>query len=567
MKKRIVVVECMSTGVNYIEDIIKRGYEPIVVEGCYVAPGDDAKYFRAERAQIRAKFLKNIPVIDENPNYDEVLRQVKEFDPIHIIAGSEFGVPYTVRLAHDLGLPGNPIESLEAMTQKDAMHEALKKAGVRHIRGKVIRSLEEAEKCYDEFGEKGVVVKLTRSAATLGLSLCDNREEMRAAVKKALATPITAVGEKCEILLQERIRGKEYIVNTVSCNGEHRLVSMWVYDKIPLPNGTNAYNYAENITELGVGHSRLVRYAYDTLNAIGIKYGPVHGEYMIDEKGPVLIEVNCRPMGGGLPRKFLDLMWGQHETDSALNAYIDPERFKLKKRTPYRALRKGAIKVFILPQTVKVDSAPILQITRQLRSFYSAAFGSIGRENLILPETTNLETSGGYLYLLHEDEQTVQEDLKLMHLLEMNFSQTLFNDSDKMPMQPKGNINIESLIKKMNLRGSILVFSDTLQGKIEGAMLTDGEGLETAYDGFDYGILDLRAPESFADIESAIQEIFKFFRKIKQGGQIIIPETTYRHLPYDMDGMEILAKTAGLTIEAPESAAEAMTLSVPASGR
>lgn len=567
MKKKIVVVECISTGVNYIEDIIKQGYEPVVLEGHHIGPEEDVKLIRKERDRIRAKFLQNIPVIDENPNYDEVLRQVKEFDPVHIIAGSEFGVPYAVRLAHDLGLPGNPIESLDAMTQKDAMHEALKQAGVRHIRGKVIRSLEEAESCYDEFGEKGVVVKLTRGAGTQGLSLCDNREEMREAVKKALATPLTAVGEKCEILLQERIHGKEYIVNTVSCNGEHRLVSMWVYDKIPLPNGTNAYNYAENITELGVGHSRLIRYAYDTLNAIGIKYGPVHGEYMIDEKGPVLIEVNCRPMGAGLPREFLDLMWGQHETDSALNAYIDPERFMLKKRVPYRALRKGAIKIFILPHEIKADSAPILQITRQLKSYYSAIFGSIGRENLILPETSNLETSGGYLYLLHEDEQTVHEDLKLMHLLEMNFSQTLFHDNDKMPLKPKGNINIESLIKKMKLRGSVLVFSDTLQGQIESAILTDAQGLETAYDGFDYGILDLRDPESFADMESAIQEIFKFFRKIKQGGQIIIPETTYRHLPYDMDGMEILAKTAGLVIEAPESAAEAMTVSVPVSRR
>ena len=55
-----------------------------------------------------------------------------------------------------------------------------------------------------------------------------------------------------------------------------------------------------------------------------IQYGPVHGEYMIDEKGPVLIEVNCRPMGGGMSKQFMDLAFGQHETDSALDAYLDP---------------------------------------------------------------------------------------------------------------------------------------------------------------------------------------------------------------------------------------------------
>ena len=30
--KRIVVVEATSTGANYIADIIKRGYEPVVLE-------------------------------------------------------------------------------------------------------------------------------------------------------------------------------------------------------------------------------------------------------------------------------------------------------------------------------------------------------------------------------------------------------------------------------------------------------------------------------------------------------------------------------------------------------
>ncbi|MBR3721758.1 MAG: ATP-grasp domain-containing protein [Selenomonadaceae bacterium] len=567
MKKKILLVECMSTGVNYIDDIIKRGFEPVILEGHQIGPKEEVKLIAKERDEVRARLSKQIPVIDENPNYDEVLRQVKKFNPVHVIAGSEFGVPLSVRLAHDLGLPGNPIESLDAMTQKDAMHEALKRAGIRHIRGKVVRSVEEAEKCYDEFGEKGVVVKLTRGAGTQGLSLCDTKEEMTAAVKKALATPMQAVGEKCEILLQERIHGKEYIVNTVSCAGEHRLVSMWVYDKIPLPNGTNAYNYAENITKLGIGHSRLIRYAFDTINAIGIKYGPVHGEYMVDENGPVLIEVNCRPMGAALPRKFADLIWGQHETDSALDAYIDPERFMMQKRKPYRALRKGAIKIFIVPEEVKVDSAPVLQISRQLKSFYSAAFGAIGRENNVLPATNNVETSGGFLYLLHEDEQAVHEDLDLLHRLEMNFSQALFNDSGKLPVISQKDADIAEIMKRTNLSGSVLIFSDTLQTEVPGAVLTNAEKLKTAYDGFDYGILDLRKTASFVDMESAIWQIFAFFRKIRQGGQIIIPETTYCHLPYGMDGMEILAKTAGLIIEAPEANAEIMTISVPTSGK
>ena len=566
MKGRILLVECMSTGVNYIEDIIKRGYEPVVAEGHHVGPEEGVALIRQERRQVREKLPKTIPVIDENPDYEEVLRQAKEFAPVHVVVGSEFGVPLAVRLAHDLGLPGNPIDRIAAMTQKDAMHEALRLAGIRHIRGRIVHSVEEALRCYDEFGEKGVVVKLTRGAGTQGLFMCDNREEMAEAVRKGLATPVQRGEEKSELLVQERIHGKEYIVNTVSCRGEHRMVSMWAYDKVKLPNGTNAYNYMETVMELGVGHSRLIRYAFDVLNAIGIQYGPVHGEYMIDEKGPVLIEVNCRPMGGGLPRQFLDLLWGQHETDSALDAYVDPKRFRQKKRLPYRPRRKGALKIFILPKDVTLDSAPVLQISRRLKSFYSGAFGRVGREDTLLKQTSNLETNGGYLYLLHRDEKVVRQELELLHLLEMRFSQILFNDSSKLPTEPKGEADIVGIMNQMELTGSTLVFSDTMQ-EAEDAVLANQATLGSSYDGFDQGILDLRDPASFADLESTVQQIFLFFRKIRQGGQIIVPESTYRRLPYGMDGIEILMKVAGLIIESPEpSPVRIVVASVPIAG-
>ena len=32
MKGKIVLVKCWSTGANYVEDILKNGYEPLIVE-------------------------------------------------------------------------------------------------------------------------------------------------------------------------------------------------------------------------------------------------------------------------------------------------------------------------------------------------------------------------------------------------------------------------------------------------------------------------------------------------------------------------------------------------------
>ena len=61
----------------------------------------------------------------------------------------------------------------------------------------------------------------------------------------------------------------------------------------------------------------------------------------------------------------------------------------------------------------------------------------------------------------------------------------------------------------------------------------------------------ISAPESFRDLESIVKQIFTFAGKIRKSGIILIPESTYCNLPYGMEGMEILLKVAGLSIELP----------------
>ena len=81
-------------------------------------------------------------------------------------------------------------------------------------------------------------------------------------------------------------------------------------------------------------------------------------------------------------------------------------------------------------------------------------------------------------------------------------------------------------------------------------MVTHDE-LKKAYDSYDQGILDLTDPRTFADLESAIQQIFMFMDKVRAGGRVIVPESTYCHLPYGIEGMEILFRVSGMLIELP----------------
>ena len=550
-RKSIVICEYISTGINYVDDALARGYTPVLVEGRYVGSPEDVERLREVRERINRRVKSKVKIIKEDPNYENVLRQVRETDPEVVVAGSEFGVALAARLAADLGLKGNPVERIPYMINKDMMQKALADHGLRTIRGRTVRSDREALEFYRHLGKDEVVVKPVRGAGSQGVHLCRGQVEMLEMVRKHLDELRGQGIDDPKVLVQECIKGTEYVVNTVSCNGKHRVVSVGAYDKYRLSNGAIAYNYFRYITRLEVGHSRLLRYACSVADAIGIKYGPVHGEYMVDEEGPVLVEVNCRPMGGGLIRKYSELISGQHETDSALDSYLDPEKFHLESLKPYRVKRFGVSKDLVLTSDTEVISAPVLQICRRLKSYYSASYDQIGRTTM-LQQTTDMETEAGLVYLINDDEQQVREDCELLHQLELRYPDILFqrSDGDEDKETRKVRRDLKHVMEAAECHGATVIFSDRPEEVSGAAVITQGD-LKNAYDSYDQGILDLSDPHSFADLESVIQQIFVFMDKVRAGGRVIVPESTYCHLPYGIEGMEILFRVSGMLIELP----------------
>ncbi len=321
--KSIIIVDCISTGKNFIKDIIRRNYKPVILEPKFDSrtPEEVAKrreWYIDEYATIDEEY----DLIFEQDTFEETVEMVKKLNPKLILLGNENGVVLATQLANELGLLPNPNEILYAMTLKSEMQNALKRAGIRYIKGKVISSLEEAVEYYRESNLKEVVVKPIRNAGSFGVTICSNEEELCNAVEKTLGVGGLYGEGKYELVIQERIRGDEYIVNTVSHKGVHRLTTIWRYYKKQTSEGNYIYDYMEYVNELEIAQAEMVEYAYKVADAIGIQYCAVHGEYMLDEKGPVLIEVNCRPSGGHIDEEFLDNISGQHETDSVLDSYL-----------------------------------------------------------------------------------------------------------------------------------------------------------------------------------------------------------------------------------------------------
>ena len=291
--------------------------------------------------------------------------------------------------------------------------------------------------------------------------------------------------------------GEEYVVNTVSRNGVPALTSVFRYLKKLTPSGRIIYRGLEAVMELGRKEAQLVAYAFQTVKALGITDGPVHGEYIVDEKGPVLVEANCRVMGGSTPSGFLDKVFGYHETGVVLDCMLDSDFHRDFLQKPYRPLRKGYVKDFYSDRDKAITSSGIVPILRNMDSFYSGWVESAEKTDRI-PETIDLETETGCIYLVHDDPETTKREFALLMLIEEKYPDLLYsNTSLFIPPEDSAELTPE--------------------------------------------IMDILK----RDTETLISDIISFYKNGSEGNPIV-PEKLLNANPYNREIMDILKNISGV---------------------
>ena len=548
--KHIIVVDCISSGTNYIEDIVNRGYKPVILE---LLPGEaNPEEYKQKMQSNYSRIEYEYDIIYEQDTYEKTLETVRKLDPLLIVAGSERGVILTSRLSNDLGLLGTPIKHLDSMTLKDKMHERLAEAGLRHIRGKVVTSIEEAIEFYDSQSLKEVVIKPIYSFCSVGVRICLNKQEMIDSLKEIFNKNNAYGDENTELLVQERINGEEYIVNTTSCEGIPRLISMWKYEKIKTSEGAIVYDTINSVNSLNLGEAEMIEYAYDVARAIGIEYGPVHGEYMLDENGPVLIEVNCRPAGLSMKSEYLDMIFGQHDTDSILDSYLNPERFNEQRKQIYRPPGNGTVKLFIAPEDILAKSVPMMNIAPKLKSYFDSTLHKINETELFV-KTEDLNTTCGIIFLANTNRNAVDEDVEFLRSVEKNAFQLILSeesDEDKKINKKEIISRLQNLIKSTEKYGHGLLITDQDIPDTNILQLKP-ENIRRLHGHFDYILVNLNKSIMALNDEESIKLIFKICSYIKVGGLVFIPKNTYDYLPGGRKGVEAMVKNSNFNIEAP----------------
>lgn len=242
---------------------------------------------------------------------DSAARAVVEFSkrvPINAVLGvdDETTVVAAV-IAAALSLPHNTVQSAAAAQNKFEMRELLRRNHVPVPRYTKFSMDQDAPAAIAGKISFPCVVKPLTLSASRGVIRADDKKQLIAAVQRVkaiLRSPEIADREKAgrEILVEEFVPGQELALEGLLTKGELRVLAL--FDK---PDPLNGPFFEETIyvtpSRLPEGSQKeIAGCTARAVKALGLDSGPIHAELRINEKGPWVIEIAARSIGGRCAR-------------------------------------------------------------------------------------------------------------------------------------------------------------------------------------------------------------------------------------------------------------------------
>merc|ERR1719373_694776 len=221
------------------------------------------------------------------------------------------------------------------------------------------------------------------------------------------------------VLVQEFLKGQEYVVDHVSRDGVHKCVMVWVYDKRPTNGAAFVYYGMIPVDAESKEAKVLIEYTQGVLNALKLHNGPTHGEVMMTSDGPCLVEINCRSHGwdGAWVPLAKMLTGGYAQPGVALDSHVDGSAFaKIPEvyPSPFKAAGQNVMLVSFFSGTVR--STPGYDKMKKLSSFVALQTGVEVGSTVEL--TVDLFTAVGVLVLANSDAKKMEADLAEVRKME-----------------------------------------------------------------------------------------------------------------------------------------------------
>lgn len=325
-----------------------------------------------------------------------------------VITGAESGVPLAEALKAELGLGSTAFtDQGKRFWDKAILYSRLQEAKVR-VPGFVgVFTADDVDSGHHLEVLAGaaypVVVKPSVGAGSVGVHVVKSQEQANEAIKNIVMSPGFFGGEPPQALVQELVKGREYVIDTVSQEGHHRIVAVCTYDKHPSSNGTMVYDRLRWLPWGTPKTEVLARYARNVLDALDHWHGSVHMEVILDDDGPCLIDLGVRPHGAGHPLKT-HVLTGTSQLHEEVATVVAPHNFV---ESGYHLDRYAAIEFLSLscPSVIREDANP-----EQLLHYDYVISGEVSvRPGLAYPETHSLldSESLGIIFISGKGDQEI----------------------------------------------------------------------------------------------------------------------------------------------------------------
>ena len=418
-KEVVVIVDPYSTGCVIVQEIQSRGYKVIALWTRGFS--DEMK----THVPVSCGDMSYHAEVTEGDDMGETTRDLyKAAGKLRIVAcicGGEAGVDAADLVSERLMVRTNGTAGDFANRRdKKVQQELIKAAGMRSVRQAAGKQFSDVE-AFLRGEEYPVVLKPTDSAGSDGVKLCHNFDEAREHFQRILEVEAVNGGFSTEVLCQEFLKGKEYVVDTVSRDGEHKTTAVWVYDKRPANGSFCVYFGLLPIDTMSVEAKYLIAYNNSVLDALGMKNGPSHGEVIMTPSGPCLVEMNCRAHGGDGNWRSLSraLNGGYSQVEACVDAYLDKKAFHALPRIPPSPAKAFGQEVILVSYAEGgVIGTPGYDAIRELDSFVYLETGvTIGGS---VEHTVDLVTSVGSVILLNADKEVLTRDVAKIREMEKN---------------------------------------------------------------------------------------------------------------------------------------------------
>lgn len=417
-KEVIVIVGAYSTGKFLASVFNGYGYQCV-----HIHPYQDMDRKKMDYTNS-SMFIKDLLYLN---NLDELLSQLRPYRVKFAVAGSEVGVLLTDLINHKLQLPfANSIKLSSARRNKFIMQEVIKNCGIASIPQCSSNNLENIIHWINNICNYPVVVKPISSSDAEGVKFCISEEEVVGGFNKILGHKTLYGEDNISVLVQKKLEGEEYVVNSVSYDGNHIVTDIWLSHKKTV-QGQSVYDYQELINPSTNEAKTLIKYTEQVLTALEIRYGAAHSEIIMTKEGPILIETGARLSGGFNPSATMDALQFS-QLSVLIDMYFNQQKFLMHKEMVQQKHKEILIVSLIANKKGLINKEFNTNLFMQLEGFHSIQHDFyIGKEIVI---TTDLTTSPGNVYLVSEDKDILYTSCNKIRMIENNLYNYLVNEQE-----------------------------------------------------------------------------------------------------------------------------------------